>query len=335
MADFLLNREPKYWWVNQNQTFKQEFEGGYLWSPRRNRDGGFNPFYENMREMAPGDIVFSFVNRQIKAISLVRRCAAPSPKPEEFGDIGPHWHPKLGWMVAVTYKLLKNKITPADSMDILGSLLPAHRSPLRPTGVGNQAYLFAIDKPLGEVLVGLIGREAQEFAYQGFSTADAAATFIDDRRTITDWENAEQKKIDVDPKIDSTEKERLVKARLGQGLFKQRVMKIERACRITKVDNPEHLIGSHIKPWRESGNTERLDGENGLLLTPTIDHLFDRGFISFKNNGDLILSPVADKFSLTKMGVASEAGVNVGTFTLHQQQYLDFHRDMVLLKRTR
>jgi transposase len=54
-----------------------------------------------------------------------------------------------------------------------------------------------------------------------------------------------------------------------------------------------HLRASHIRPWRDSDNEARLDGENGLLLTPTIDHLFDRGFISFEDDGRLLISPVA------------------------------------------
>jgi putative restriction endonuclease len=62
-------------------------------------------------------------------------------------------------------------------------------------------------------------------------------------------------------------------------------MEIERCCRITGVNNLAHLRASHCKPWRDSNNEERLHGENGLLLTPTIDHLFDRGFISFENAG--------------------------------------------------
>jgi putative restriction endonuclease len=70
-------------------------------------------------------------------------------------------------------------------------------------------------------------------------------------------------------------------------------MQIENRCRVTGVNNPVHLVGSHCKPWRDSSNEERLDGENGLLLRPTIDHLFDRGFIGFENSGELIVSPVA------------------------------------------
>jgi hypothetical protein len=65
------------------------------------------------------------------------------------------------------------------------------------------------------------------------------------------------------------------------------VREVEVKCRITGVDRVEHLRASHCKPWRDSTDSERLDGENGLLLTPTIDHLFDRGFISFETGGRL------------------------------------------------
>jgi putative restriction endonuclease len=60
----------RYWWVNQNQTSRQEIEGGYLWSPERNANGARNPFYESMREVAPGDLVFSFVDTRIAAIGI-------------------------------------------------------------------------------------------------------------------------------------------------------------------------------------------------------------------------------------------------------------------------
>jgi putative restriction endonuclease len=94
-------------------------------------------------------------------------------------------------------------------------------------------------------------------------------------------------------------------------------------------------VGSHIKPWRDSENAERLDGENGLLLTPSIDHLFDRGFISFKNDGAVLISPVADERSLKRMGV--EAGMGAGELSRGQRGYLEFHRDEMFLtaERTR
>jgi putative restriction endonuclease len=129
-----------------------------------------------------------------------------------------------------------------------------------------------------------------------------------------------------------TEREAVIRARRGQGLFKERVMQMEKQCRITKVDNPVHLIASHCKPWRDSDNQERLNGDNGLLLTPSIDHLFDRGFIGFEDNGSLIISPVAHRPSLERMGIDVRGQVNVGGFSAGQRSFLDFHRKSVLLK---
>jgi putative restriction endonuclease len=78
----------RYWWVNQNQTFRQEQAGGYRWSPKRNKNGARNPFHETMREVSPGDVVFSFVDTFIAAIGIVQSYCWESPKPTEFGTIG-------------------------------------------------------------------------------------------------------------------------------------------------------------------------------------------------------------------------------------------------------
>ena len=127
----------------------------------------------------------------------------------------------------------------------------------------------------------------------------------------------------------------IIRARKGQGLFKDRVSRIETRCRITGVQNPVHLVASHCKPWRDSTNEERLNGENGLLLTPSIDHLFDRGFIGFEDNGRLIISPVAHRPSLERMGIDTANPLNVGGFTSGQRAFLDFHRNGVLLQANR
>ena len=121
-----------------------------------------------------------------------------------------------------------------------------------------------------------------------------------------EWEQDLAEEIEASAGLTVTEKRQVILARRGQGKFRERVSKIEHACRITRVNRPEHLIASHCKPWRDcESNDERLDGENGLLLTPTVDHLFDRGFISFENNGDLLVSPVAHRESLKRMGIRS------------------------------
>jgi putative restriction endonuclease len=72
-----------------------------------------------------------------------------------------------------------------------------------------------------------------------------------------------------------------------------------------------------------------------LVLTPSIDHLFDRGFIGFENNGALIISPVAHRLSLQRMGIDTTKTTNVGVFTSGQKQFLEFHRNAVLLQSIR
>lgn len=135
-----------------------------------------------------------------------------------------------------------------------------------------------------------------------------------------------------DLRLTDTVRQAVIQARRGQGLFKERVMRMERACRITGVNREEHLRASHCKPWRDSTNEERLDGDNGLLLTPNADHLFDRGFIGFEDNGDILISPVAHSESLTRMGLDPARPHNVGKFRDGQRHYLEFHRENVLLR---
>ena len=76
----------------------------------------------------------------------------------------------------------------------------------------------------------------------------------------------------------------------------------------------KRLLELRCKPRRAATNEERLDGENGILLTPNADHLFDRGFIGFENNGDVLISPVADTESLKRIGLDLTRSPNVGRF---------------------
>ena len=55
--------EKNYWWVNQNKTWKQETEGGYMWSPKTNKAGRRSHYYDNMTRVKPGDIVYSYYNK--------------------------------------------------------------------------------------------------------------------------------------------------------------------------------------------------------------------------------------------------------------------------------
>src|SRR5690242_8823263 len=319
----------RYWWVNQNQTYKQELGGGYLWSPKRNANGARNPFYEAMREVSPGDLVFSFVDTRILAIGIAQSYCYESPKPAEFGASGQNWE-NVGWRVGVQFTQLSNRVRPKDHIEILRPLLPERYAPLQSNGNGLQSvYLTELPSALAEVLIGLIGDEVMPISAAGRETKPVVTDDLDA------WERRLERGVANDVSIPETDRLAIVRARKGQGLFKERVGRIESRCRITGVDNPVHLVASHCKPWRDATNEERLDGENGLLLTPSIDHLFDRGFIGFEDSGKLILSPIAHRPSLQRMGIETGTIINVGEFTTGQKRYLDFHRNSVLLQSIR
>jgi putative restriction endonuclease len=324
-----LDYRMRYWWVNQNQTYRHEITGGYLWSPKRNANGARNPFYESMREVAPGDLILSFIDTRINAVGVAQSYCWESPKPLEFGNSGQNWE-NIGWRVKVHFTEIVNKVRPKDHIEILRPLLPVKYSPFQPNGNGLQSvYLTEVTADLAEVLLGLIGQEVAPVALLAAKVKPVSADDIDS------WERKIERQVVDDPSIPETDRSAIVRARRGQGLFKERVGKIETRCRITGVENPVHLVASHCKPWRDATNEERLNGENGLLLTPSIDHLFDRGFIGFENNGALIISPVAHRPSLQQMGIDTAKVVNVGLFTSGQKQFLDFHRNAVLLQSVR
>lgn len=92
--------------------------------------------------------------------------------------------------------------------------------------------------------------------------------------------------IKQDPDITKTEKIQLTQARIGQGRFRSDLLNEWNKCMITTINEPAILIASHIKPWAQSNNQERLDHYNGLVLSPTFDKLFDQGFITFRRAGD-------------------------------------------------
>jgi predicted restriction endonuclease len=102
---------------------------------------------------------------------------------------------------------------------------------------------------------------------------------------------------------------------------------IEDHCRVTGVSEIKHLRASHIKPWSKSDDLEKLNGHNGLLLSPHVDHLFDQGFISFKQQGELVVSKKLNVSVLDDWEIEIQA--NVGAFSSFQEEFLIYHREKI------
>lgn len=320
----------RFWWVNHKQTFAEEFGGQYIWCPKRKRDGSRNHFYETLREVQRGDLIFSFAEAHLQAVGVAKLPCYSCPQPDEFGKVGEAWDQR-GWRVDVAFRRFGRPLRIALVAPQVAPLLPEKYSPIQPGGRGNQgAYLSEISHPLARRLLELA--EPARLSLLDQHSVCEAGSLIADPLALVDWEDRLQDRIAHSDSIPETTRRALIQARRGQGRFKENVARFEAQCRITGVFNPVHLVASHIKPWRESNNEERLVGSNGLLLTPTIDHLFDRGFISFEDEGNVLVSPVADPESLTRMGLAVDRPVLTGPFSSDQRHFLDYHRKEIFLK---
>ena len=153
--------------------------------------------------------------------------------------------------------------------------------------------------------------------YLAFTSSGAEApNVINDILCITDSDN--------------TTKKAEIESRLGQGKFRKDLIAIWGKCAVTEFEQVELLNASHIKPWSKSNDRERLDPFNGLLLNPTLDKLFDLGYISFTDDGSLIISPVLASTDIEKLGVTDAMGLyKVETGCL---KYLAFHRKFVYVQ---
>jgi hypothetical protein len=311
----------RYWWVNHKQTARQELGDGYLWSPQHEANGARSQFYENMRIAEPGDTVLSFSDALIRHVGVVEDFASPTLKPDSFGAAGDRWS-KDGWLLPVEWRSLPHPVRPKDYIVRLAPLLPDKYSPIHPvSGNGNQkAYLAEIDRSVFEFLINI--------AKFDVATLPPPSGFVPVLRHLDD---ALQEEIIKDAGLDTTAKQQLVLARQGQGIFRARAFEFGKACRLTTVENPELLIASHIKPWRVCDTAfERLDGANGLLLTPHVDRLFDRGLISFGNDGEVIISSRLNPLDLRRLGLHEVCLRRSAPFHDRQIVYLAYHRAKVL-----
>lgn len=306
-----------FWWVNHKQTRDYEVRGGYLWSPMRNQNGARNQSYENMTLVRPGDIVFSYANGQISAIGHVTEAASASPKPHEFGNVGDYWANE-GWMVSVYFTSAPKPLAPKSKIDAIAPLLPNIYSPIQRNGNGNQGiYLAGISDALGHLLLAFLNIETTpEFETRSFvHETEPGAEVIDDLHEI-----------EAQIEIPETQRIQLAKARVGQGLFRKRVMLIDPSCRVTGVTDPRLLIASHIKPWRDSSNDERISGFNGIMLSPHVDALFDERLISFEQNGEMLVHPSLPNEVLERWSIKRDTKVE--PFAKDHFAFLQHHRSL-------
>jgi putative restriction endonuclease len=307
-----------FWWVNHSHTFRQEIEGAYLWFPSKtHKSKARSESEKNTQRLVPGDIIFSFAQDEIGAIGVVLGAAREAAKPIQFDSIAEHADAQSGWMVPVRFTALTTPLRTVEHMSDLTLVLPRKHSPILASGASNPHMLLAAVPPaMATTLSGLMDGQVERIV--GTIIEKVGRSLIEDVA-----EAAIQQRTD----IATTQKSDLLKARYGQGVFRSNVELNEHSCRISGVLDRRHLLARHIKSWCECDDVEKLDGFNGLLMSPHIAHLFERGYISFSDEGELLVSQGLNAVVLDNWHIPLP--LNVGEFCPEQCYYLSWHRTEV------
>jgi putative restriction endonuclease len=309
-------RGTRYWWVNHKRTHEQELEGEFLWSAKRKQSGADSESSHNMTKIMPGDVVFAYsvTGGALLAVGVALGRAREAPNPFDFQSPRKHSGGLRGWQVTVRFAELGKPWRPKEHAAELARLLPEKHAPLRSSGEANPSiYLAAVPQKLAAALRKLVGSEIDALIEE--ITQRAGSQFPDEIA-----EEALLQRTDIAPAA----KVELVKARRGQGVYRTNLESAETACRLTGLLDRRHLRAIHIKPWRVASDAEKLDGCNGLLLSPHLEHLFCRGYISFDDSGELLVSRYLNPAVLEKWGLNLPRFVVA--FRPEQCRYLDYHR---------
>ena len=126
-------------------------------------------------------------------------------------------------------------------------------------------------------------------------------------------------------KPNETERKGLVTSRVGQGYYRQQILeKWNGRCAVTGIATRSVLIASHIVPWSESNAEERLDVNNGILLSPNFDAIFDKHLISFEDDGSILISPKISVEDRNALGLLDSIQIPVSD---GMPSYLKRHRE--------
>ncbi|MYL48295.1 HNH endonuclease [Halobacillus litoralis] len=302
-----------YFLVFQNKSYNEERKGGFLWAPQRNHLGQTFHHWTDMRNIKKGDIIFSSYGGQMLSVLVAKEDCIEHEKPVDLDGLD-LWE-KDGFMVNAEYIDLSVPIVYKDYMNSILALQGEKYAPFNKVGRGNTGYVFRVSTELANFLFEIIEQR------NGYSIDIFKSDETSDKQII---EKIEEDVGNYSVVLDKTDQDTIIKARIGQSLFKKALLNLESKCKICGVNDTRFLIASHIKPWSTSNNEERLDVNNGLLLCPNHDSLFDRGFISFEDDGYILVSSILDEKIRIFMNINENIRIDLSK---DQREFMKWHRE--------
>lgn len=199
------------------------------------------------------------------------------------------------------------------------------------TATGMGAFMHATQEMLG---LGFEDRLAADFSgksrYDCWFVPTAKVLAIQSAEVEPELEiNAATdilEELEILDQLPETERQAVILSRVGQGEFRDQLIGYWKKCAVTDAACVPLLKASHIKPWRDASNEERLDPFNGLLLSPNLDAAFDAGYITFDPNGKIILSGEIEGEAAYQMHINGKLRINAKLLTEEHRAYLEYHQ---------
>lgn len=200
------------------------------------------------------------------------------------------------------------------------------------TSIGLGAYMHATNSLLELGLDDLLKNNINgKDGYDGWfiTTSDMLSAFPPEASFPNDPSSEIFNDLKTISTFPETEQQSLILSRLGQGEFRAKLVSYWKGCAVTEANCIPLLKASHIKPWRESNNKERLDVFNGLLLSPNIDAAFDLGYITFDSQGKIVISNAFIGITAFQLHINTKLRINQKLLREEHQVYLEHHRHTV------
>lgn len=292
----------QFFWVNQGKTYDQARSLECLWAPHISKSGGRLHHWDLMDNVNAGDMILTYSQSELKGFCVAKSSSFDQAQPE----LGQSMWGASGRMVQVEYFPFPSPLPIKSFAHSILNMLPNKYSPLKKSGTGaNEGYLYAISDG---VFAKVMELAHIDWASTEHSTGRAVSSAIS---------------------VPSGPTEKLVTAsrRVTQPQFRMNLIKRWNGlCSVTGCSELGVLTASHIVPWRHATDVERNDPDNGLLLSPVYDRLFDKEFITFDIDGKIKLGRTMRR-QYEALGVTGKERIN--GLTDGHQRYLERHRAML------
>lgn len=299
-----------YYWVNLGVSYKEVRDFKFLWAPSHTYTASgektVKAGWGHVPNIKKDDVIICHENKRIIYVAQALDDAYPALRPES--RTYDEWK-KEGNKVDVNLIVLERPVSTDEFKHHIIERFNEQCEPKLFTVDGNatQNYMVAIPESVASIVL---------------SSLDSANLGLLKQPSKPSGDTKRRKKRKV---IKGGVRSARSKARIGQGAFRDEVLDIwNQTCPVTKVALPELLIASHIVSWVLSDDDEKVDGYNGFPFVPNVDKLFDKGLISFADDGLLLISPHLSVATLNALGIREDT--KISGLTEEHTFYLAKHR---------